>query len=113
MIWILRLLINAAALMALPYLINGIQVESFYIAVVTAVILGLINISIKPLVHFLTLPLSVLTLGVFALIVNGLFFWFVASFIDGFAVAGFWPAFWGALVMTLVSWMTNQLLDTK
>lgn len=113
MIWILRLFINAATLMVLPYLLNGISVSGFYIALVTAVIMGLMNISIKPLLHFFTLPLSILTLGVFALVLNGLFFWFVASFVDGFAVAGFWPAFWGALILSLVSWLTNQLLDLK
>lgn len=111
MMIIVRLLINAAALFALPYLISGITVDGIYIALVTALIMGLINISIRPLVKLLTLPLSILTLGIFALIINALFFWFVASFIEGFNVAGFWPAFWGALIMSVVSWLTNQLLE--
>lgn len=112
MMILFRLAINTAALMILPRFITGIEVEGIYIAVITALILGLINISIRPLVKLLTLPISILTLGVFALVVNALFFWFVATFIDGFNVAGFWPAFWGALVMSLVSWLTNQLLKT-
>lgn len=110
---IIRLFINAAALLAIPYFIPGIQVESVYTALITAIILGLLNVSIRPLVVLLTLPLSVLTFGLFALVINGLFFWFVASFIDGFAVAGFWPAFFGALVMSLVSWATNSQLRMR
>lgn len=110
---IVRLFINAAALMALPYIIPGIMVDSPYIALIAAVILGLLNVLIRPLVILLTLPLTVLTFGLFALVVNGVFFWFVASFVDGFSVAGFWPAFWGALVMSLVSWATNQLMRMR
>lgn len=98
---LIRLLINAGALLALPYIISGIQVDSFYVALISALILGLLNVIIRPIVHLLTLPLTLLTLGLFALVVNGAFFWFVASFIDGFNVAGFMPAFWGALIMSV------------
>jgi len=107
-----RLILNTAALLVLPYLITGIEVDGIYIAFISAIILGLINISIRPLVKLLTLPISILTLGVFALVINALFFWFVASFVEGFSVTGFWPAFWGALIMSLVSWLTNQLLKS-
>lgn len=106
-----RLIINALALFSLPYFISGITVDTVYIAFITALIMGLINISIRPLVKLLTLPISILTLGIFALVINALFFWFVASFIEGFAVTGFWAAFWGALVMSLVSSLTNALLE--
>ena len=110
---ILRLLINAGALLALPYFISGIEVEGIYIALISAIILGILNTIIRPIVHILTLPISILTLGLFALVINGLFFWFVASFVQGFTVAGFWPAFWGALIMSVVSWFTNHLLRLK
>ena len=113
MIIILRLLINAGALLLLPYFISGIQVDGLYTAVLTAVILGLLNVFIRPVIQLLALPLTLLTLGLFALVVNGLFFWFVASFVDGFTVMGFWPAFLGALIMSVVSWLTNKLLAAK
>lgn len=110
---IIKLLINTAALLVIAYFLPGINVSSVYIAFITAIILGLINISIRPLVKLLTLPLTILTLGLFALIINALFFWFVATFVDGFAVSGFGAAFIGALVMSIVAWATNQLLKTN
>ncbi len=110
---IIRLFINAGALLAIPYIIPGIQVDGVYTALIAAIILGILNAVIRPIVVFLTLPLTILTFGLFALIINGLFFWFVSSFVKGFSVAGFWPAFLGALLMSLVSWATNSLLRLR
>lgn len=105
-----RLLINAAALIAISNLIPGISVDGVYIAIITALILGLLNVIIRPIVHFFSLPITIITLGFFALVINALFFWFVATFVDGFTVLGFWPAFWGALIMSVVSWLGNKML---
>jgi putative membrane protein len=105
-----RLLLNAGALLALPSLVSGIEVNSFYIALISALIMGVINISIRPLIKILTLPISILTLGLFALVINAFFFWFVATFVDGFNVEGFLAAFLGALIMSIVSWLGNQFL---
>ncbi|MBI4121916.1 MAG: phage holin family protein [Parcubacteria group bacterium] len=112
MIMILRLLINAAALLVLPQIVSGVSVSGWYTALITALILAILNTVIRPIVQILALPISVLTLGIFALVINALFFWFVSSFVDGFSVTGFWPAFWGALVMSIVSWATNALLKS-
>lgn len=107
-IWIL----NALALFALPYLFDSIRVDSFYTALVTALALGLVNTLIRPLVIVLTLPINILTLGLFTFVINGLLFWFVASFIKGFFVAGFWPAVGGALMYGLISWaLSAAVLD--
>jgi putative membrane protein len=106
LVWI----INALSLLALPYLFATIQVDSFYTALIAALILGLINAVIRPILVLLTLPLSVLTLGLFIFIINGLLFWFVASFVQGFYVAGFWPAVFGAIVYSLISWAASALL---
>jgi len=103
-------LINAAALLALPYLFDSIHVESFYIALIVALILGLVNTFIRPVLILLTLPVTILTLGLFILVINALLFWFVASFIDGFTVTGFWSAFFGAIVYALISWALSALL---
>jgi putative membrane protein len=107
---LLRWAICALALLALPYVIGGIQLKSFYIALIVAVLLGLINAVIRPILILLTLPVTLLTLGLFILVINGLLFWFVGSFVDGFHVSGFWAAFFGAIVYSLITWTANALL---
>ncbi len=103
-------LINALALLALPYLVPSVQVDSFYTALVAALLLGFVNTLIRPLIVLLTLPVTVLTLGLFIFVVNGLLFWFVASFVKGFSVAGFWSAVLGAIVYALISWAASALV---
>lgn len=103
-------LINALALLALPYVFDSIKVEGFYTAMIVALVLGLVNAVLRPILVLLTLPVTILTLGLFVLVINGLLFWFVASFIEGFTVAGFWPAVLGALVYSVISWLCSALL---
>jgi putative membrane protein len=103
-------LINAAALLALPYLMSSIEVDSFAAALVAALVLGLINTFIRPLLVLLTLPATLLTLGLFIFIINGLLFWLVGSFVQGFHVAGFWSAVLGAIVYSIISWALSALL---
>ena len=110
---ILRWLISALALLALPYVMSGIEVKSVYIALIVAVVLGLINAVVRPILILLTLPVTVLTLGLFILVINALLFWFVASFVDGFQVSGFWAAFFGAILYSLITWAANALLFEK
>lgn len=107
---LVRWLINAGALLALPWLFESIRVESFYTALIVALVLGLVNAIIRPLLVLLTLPVTLLTLGLFILVINALLFWFVASFIEGFTVTGFWSAFFGAIVYALISWALSALL---
>ena len=107
---LLRWLINAAALFVLPYLISSIQVKDFLVALVVALILGLINAVVRPILILLTLPVTILTLGLFILVINGFLFWLVASFVAGFHVGGFWSAFWGAIAYSLISWAVSALL---
>lgn len=107
---ILRWLISAGALMLVAYYVPGIAVNSFYAALVAALILGLVNALIRPILLLLTLPINILSLGLFTLVINALIFWLASSVVKGFFVAGFWPAFWGALVMWLFSWVINSLL---
>lgn len=107
---LLRWLISALALLALPYVISGIQLKSFYIALIAAVLLGLVNAVIRPILILLTLPATILTLGFFILVINALLFWFVGSFVEGFHVGGFWAGFFGAIVYSLMTWAANALL---
>jgi putative membrane protein len=103
-------LINAAALFALPYLFDSIKVESFYTALIVALILSLLNTVVRPVLLLLTLPITVVTLGLFIFVLNGLLLWFVASFVKGFTIAGFWPAVFGAMVYSFISWAATSLL---
>ena len=106
-------LINALALLALPYLIHSVSIDSFTTALVVAVVLGLVNTVIRPIFLILTLPVTVITLGLFIFIVNGLMFWAVANLVDGFHVAGFWAAVGGAILYSVISWALSTLILSK
>jgi len=106
-------LINALALMAVAYLVPGIAVSSFVTALVAALVLGLVNTVIRPVLLLLTLPATLLTLGLFIFVLNGLLFWLVGSFLAGFVVAGFWPGVIGAIAYSIVSWLLSALLLKK
>ena len=106
-------LVNALALLALPYVFPWVKVDSFTAALIAALVLGLINTLIRPLLIFLTLPVTLLTLGLFIFVINGLLFWWVGSFVDGFHVSGFWAGFFGAIVYSLISWLLSALLPRK
>lgn len=110
---LLTWLINALALLALPYLFTSIHVEGFGTALVAALVLGLINTLIRPVLVLLTLPVTLLTLGLFIFVINGLLFWWVGSFVDGFHVSGFWSGVFGAIVYSLISWLLSSLLLAK
>jgi putative membrane protein len=106
-------LINAVALMALPYVFKSIHVADFTAALIAALVLGLINALIRPLLVLLTLPVTILTLGLFIFIINGLLFWFAGSFIQGFKVDGFWAGVFGAIVFSIISWALSALVLPK
>jgi len=110
---ILVWLINAAALFLLPYIFTSIHVDSFWTALIAALILGLVNTLIRPLLVLLTLPVTLLTLGLFIFVINGLLFWAVGSFIEGFHVGGFWSGVFGAIVYSIISWLLSALLMPK
>jgi putative membrane protein len=107
---LLTWLINAVALFVLPYLMQSIKVQSFAVALFAALVLGLINALIRPLLVLLTLPVTILTLGLFIFVINGFLFWFVGHFVRGFYVDGFWSAVGGALLYSIISWLLSSLL---
>jgi putative membrane protein len=107
---LLAWLINAFALVAVAYLMPGISVASFTTALIAALVLGLINAVVRPVLVLLTLPVTIITLGLFIFVLNGLLFWFVGSFIQGFVVQGFWSGVFGAIVFSLISWLLSALL---
>ena len=103
-------LINTAALVAVAYLIPSVSIASFTAALIAALVLGLVNAVVRPILVLLTLPVTVLTLGLFIFVLNGLLFWAVGSFVEGFHVGGFWSGVLGAVVFSLVSWVLSALV---
>ncbi len=103
-------LINAVALLAVAYVLPSIRVDSFGTALVAALVLGLVNTILRPLLILLTLPVTILTLGLFILVINGILFWLVGSFLSGFHVNGLLAGVLGAIVYSIVSWLLSALL---
>ena len=103
-------LINAIALLVLPYVVSGIQLKGIGTALIVAVVLGLINAFLRPLLVILTLPVTVLTLGLFIFVINALLFWAAASILEGFHVNGFGAALWGSLLYSLLGLVIESAL---
>jgi len=101
---IIRWLLNALAVFLAAQLVPGIELKGFGTALLAALILGLVNTFIRPVLVFFTLPLSFLTLGLFIFVINALMFWLVSALIPGFEVDGFLSAFLGAIIVSIVSW---------
>jgi len=111
MILIARLLINMTAILLIAYLLpNVIWVDGLGAAFIAALLLGIVNAVIRPILILLTLPLTFLTLGLFLLVINGLMLWLVASLVGGFHVNGFWGAVLGSILISLVSWILSRFL---
>ena len=103
-------LINTVSLIAVAYLMPSIRVDTFVTALIAALVLGLVNAVIRPILVLLTLPVTLLTLGLFIFVINGLLFWLVGSFVKGFVVDGFWAGFLGAIVYSVISWLLSGLV---
>ncbi|MBX9849625.1 MAG: phage holin family protein [Rhodocyclaceae bacterium] len=100
LIWIL----NAMALIAVANFVPGIHVDGFAAALIAALFLGLVNTLIRPIFLILTLPVTMITLGLFIFIINGLLFWFAGSILKGFVVDSFWSGVLGAVLYSIFSW---------
>lgn len=110
---LIKWLVNSLALFAADWLVAGIVIYDFWSGLAAAALLGIVNAVIRPVVIVLTLPITIVTLGLFTLVVNALMLGLVAWVIPDFAVNGFWAAFWGALIISLVSWFINTLFDSN
>lgn len=104
-------LLNATALLALAHLLSGVQVESFQAAMWAALAIGLLNVVLRPILVLLTLPVTVLTLGLFLFVINALLFWAASEMISGFHVAGFGSALLGSLLYTLMGLVISSALE--
>ncbi|MBI5189815.1 MAG: phage holin family protein [Nitrospirae bacterium] len=110
---LVKWLVNSLALFAADWLVAGIVIYDFWSGLAAAALLGIVNAVIRPVVIVLTLPITIVTLGLFTLVVNALMLKLVAWAIPDFAVNGFWAAFWGALIISVVSWFINTIFDSN
>ena len=107
LVWIL----NAVTLLIVAYVLPGIVVSSFWSAMLAAAVLGLINMLVKPIFILLTLPITIVTLGLFLLVINARMFWLAGSILKGFQVNGFWWAVGGALFYSVISGFLTSLIN--
>jgi putative membrane protein len=105
-----RWAITAFAVMVAASVVKGIAYDSFVALLLASALLGFLNAFARPLLLVLSMPLLLSTLGLFVLVINALLLWFVGSAVKGFHVAGFWPAFWGALVISIISLVLGLFL---
>ncbi|MFH0845090.1 MAG: phage holin family protein [Pseudomonadota bacterium] len=109
----IRWLILTAAIMMASYLIDGIEVDGFFSAFFAAAILGILNAFFRPILIILTLPITILTLGLFTFVINALLLKFASGLISGFEVYGFWAAILGSLVISVVNWLLSSFVNSQ
>jgi len=107
--FILRVLIAALGLWLATEWVSGITVTTATTLIFATLLLGVVNAIVRPIVVLLTLPVTLVTLGLFLLVVNAAMLGLVAAFLPGFSIAGFWPALWAALLISLVSWLGSAV----
>ena len=109
MSWFLTLLLNSLAMLIADALIPGFRIEGVFSALLAALVLGLVNTFIRPVLILLTLPITILTLGFFIIIINAFVFIIASWIVPGFNVYSFWGAFWGAIITSLAGWLLNSI----
>lgn len=106
---LIRWVLFTFALLFVAWVIPGITLAGFMPAFIAIMVIGLINIFIRPIIIILTLPINILTLGLFTFVINALVFWFGSSLVPGFAVSGFWAALFGSILLSVLSVFINNL----
>jgi putative membrane protein len=107
--FLLHLVLTALALIVVANLVSGVHVGGFFSALIAALILGLVNAFVRPVMILLTLPLTIVTLGLFLFVVNALMFWLAAALVPGFQISGFGAAFLGSLLFTVLNLLIDRL----
>ena len=110
---LLKWLLNACAVIIGAYIITGVTIDTFWAALWVALFLGLINVTLKPVLLILTLPINILTLGLFTFIINAALIMLVSSVIKGFHVSGFWTAILFGIVLSTISYLLNKIFNPK
>ncbi len=109
--FLLRVLVNILAIVLAASVVPGIRLDGVLPAVAAGLLLGFINAVVRPVLLILTLPITLVTLGLFLFVLNGVCLWLVAAVVKGFHVDGFWPAVLGALCVSVVSWIVTALVS--
>jgi len=109
--FLLRIIVYTLALLLAGHVVPGIRLDGLVSALVAGLLLGLVNAIVRPILVVLTFPITLLTLGLFLLVLNAFCLWLVSVFVTGFHVDGVWPAFWGALLVSIVSWILTALIS--
>ena len=110
---LIRWLTTTAAIVATAYLLDGIHVSGFFSAVFAAAVLGILNAFFRPIALLLTLPINILSLGLFTFIINALMLKMASGLIPGFDVYGFWTAIFGSFLISVISWLLNSFISEK
>jgi putative membrane protein len=108
---LIRLIANVLAILAAAYFLPGVQVSGGLALLVAGLVLALVNTVVRPILVFLTFPITLVTLGLFILVLNGFCLWLTAWLVPGFEVHGFWAAVIGALIISVVSWLVSALFS--
>ena len=109
--FLIKLLLSAVAVVIGAYVIPGVTVNGYVTALIVALIMSLLNVTVKPLLTILTIPITILTLGLFLLVINVIMIYITDALISGFSVSGFLPALFFSLVVSLVNWLFDSMLD--
>jgi len=110
---IIRWLVVTAAIIFASYLLEGIEIRDFFSAFFAAAALGILNALFRPILIILTLPINILTLGLFTFLINALMLKMASEIIPGFEVHGFWTAIFGSLIISVISWLLNAFINDK
>ena len=110
---LIRWLILTVAILSAAYLLDGMEVQGFTSAFFAAAVLGILNAVLRPVLIILTLPLNILSLGLFTFVINAFLLKMASGVIPGFEVHGFWPALFGSLIISLVSWLLSSLINDR
>jgi putative membrane protein len=111
--FVIRVLVNALAIWLATEIVPGIETHSVTTLLVAAIVLGLVNAIVRPVLLILTLPLTLVTLGLFLFVLNALCLWLTSAIVPGFDVRGFWSAFWAALLISALSWVVNGFVSDR
>jgi len=111
--FLLRVLIVAAGLWVASAIVPGVEINDGWTLLLAALILGIVNAFVRPVVILLTLPLTILTLGLFLLVINAAMLSLVAWMLDGMTVSGFWSAFFGAIVIAITGWLASSFIGDQ
>lgn len=108
--FLIKWIINSLSIFIVAHIVKGIEVSNTAVVLVIALVLGIVNAFLRPLIILITLPINIFTLGIFTFFINGALFYLVSKIVKGFTITGYWPAFWGYILFSIISFLLSILL---